>query len=334
MSRSVAAGSTIVLYCEFYSIDVTGNKVLKNPDSTPLVSIYDALHDPRDSSVDSTDALIYRASSTQVTTGIYRYSYSVPSNQITNWWFDLWEATIDGISGSAVMQFLVEGDDEGTTPLTTNLLVSITLADTIADTDGNTLEDDYEFWFTTEFSPMYSDPTLVRLYAGNWIQEISDETLSLMLYESSKLADDITPEGITIYTAFYNNARTRFVTLDAIFRLLSIPINQGGMTKSLGDLLVKREGASFIDMLNRAEKERDEWERVVNAGGNIGPGESFGPISVIKGQYDPDRYNAGRLWLRPTSNDMSGANSRIQVPGKRLFKYTMSNNLPTREDRD
>lgn len=334
MSRSVAAGSTILLYCEFYTIDVTGNKVLKNPDTPPLVSIYDALHDPRDSSITSGDALIYRASSTQVTTGIYRYSYTVPSNQITNWWFDLWEATIDGIAGSAVMQFLVEGDDEGTTPLTTNLLVTITLSDTIADTDGNTLEDDYEFWFTTEFSPMYSDPTLLRLYTGNWIRDISDETLSLMLYESSKLADDITPAGITINTTFYNNARTRFVTIDAMFRLLSIPMNQGGMTKSLGDLLVKREGASFIDMLNRAQKERDEWYRVVNSGGNIGPGESFGPISVIKGQYDPDRYNAGRLWIRPGAYDQAGANSRIKVAGKRLYKYTMSNNTPTNEDRD
>lgn len=331
MSREVEAGSSITLYAEFYDVDVTGNKVLKDPDTTPLVSIYDALHDPRDSSTNlSGDARVYRTSATQVTTGIYSYTYTVPSNQITNWWFDMWEATIDGLSGSAVMQFLVSGTDSGTTPLGYNMIVQVTLDSSIADTDGNELGDDYEFWFTTQFDPMYSDPVLIKLYAGNWVKEIPDETLLLMLYESSKLADDITPANITINTDFYNNARSRFVTADAVLRLLSIPVNQGGLTKQLGDLMVKRDGASFMDMINRIQKERDEWYRVVNAGGNIGPGESLGPMTVVKGERDPDRLNAGRLWIRPGAYDQPGANTRVSSHGKRLQQYT---NMPWKNSR-
>lgn len=323
MSREIDSGDTIVLYAEFYNFDINGNKVLTDPDTIPVVSIYDGLHDPRESGTDLvSDARLYQVAATQVTTGIYSYSYTVPASQMTNWWFDLWEATLNGISGSAVMQFLVQGTDYGTTPLSSNLIVQITLDSTISDLSGNELGDDYEFWFTTTFDPMYSDPVLVKVYAGNWVSDIADETLLIMLYESSKLADDITPTGITINTSFYNNARSRFVTADAVLRLLSIPVNQGGMMKQLGDLLVKRDGANFSDMVNRINKERDEWYRVVNAGGNIGLGESMPPISIVKGDADPDRRNAGRLWIRPGPNDTAMANGRVGLEGRRLQKYT------------
>lgn len=326
MSREIEAGSSIDLYCEFYTLDPSGNKVLKDPDSLPTVSIYSALSDPRESSTDLVnDAEAYQANSTKITTGIYRYTYSVPNNQISNWWFDVWSASIDSTTGSSVMQFYVIGDDEGTTPLTNNLIVLVTLDSTIADTDGNELGENYEMWFTTVFEPMYTDPTLMKLYAGTWIKSIPDETLMLMGYEASKLADDITPAGITINTHFYNNARQRFTTLEAILRLLAIPANQGGTTKQLGDFLVKREGASFVDMLNRLNKEREEWYRVVNAGGNIGPGESFGPMTVVKGEYDPDRLNMGRKWTEANYNDLPGANDRDYVDGKRLKQYQMKN---------
>jgi len=322
MSRSVLAGETINLYCEVYSFDTTGNKVLTDPDSTPIVSIFDAFHDPRESSTDLvTDALVYRANATRVTTGVYYYSYTPAASAMTNYWFDYWEITLDSVSGTAAMQFYVIGEEAGTTPLGNNMLVEITLDENISDTNGNSLGADYVFWFTTEFDPMYSDPKLVRLYAGNWVNGIPDETLFLMLYESSKLADDITPTGICINTSLYNNARTRFVTLDSIFRLLSIPVNQGGMTKSLGDLLVKRGEASFMNMLDRAAKERLEWRRVVNSGGNIGPGESYAPISVVKGARDPDRLNAGRRWLKPGRNDTPGVNGRVSLSGNRLQRY-------------
>ena len=49
MAREIANGETITLYAEFYELDTSGNKVLKDPDSTPVVSIYNAFNDPRGS---------------------------------------------------------------------------------------------------------------------------------------------------------------------------------------------------------------------------------------------------------------------------------------------
>jgi hypothetical protein len=325
MSRDVAAGESITLYAEFYDVDTEGNRALRDPDATPTVSIYDAFNDPRSSNTDLvTDALVYRATSTKVTTGIYRYTYTVPSSQITNWWFDLWEAELDGEAISGVMQFLVEDSDEGTSPLTNNLVIQITLDDSISDTDGNSLEEDYVFWFLTTMDPMYSDPVKLRTYAGAWLSSIPDETLMLMLYESSVLADDITPTAFSKNNPVFSNARSRFVTADAALRLLSLPVNQGGMTKSLGDFMVKREGASFIDMIGRLEKDRNTWELVVNAGGWIGPGESWGPVIAVKGEYDPDRPRIGRRWTAP-GNGVPLVNTKVRPDGRRLYYNTYKN---------
>lgn len=328
MSREVIAGETIRLYIEIYDIDPTGNKVLKNADSLPVVSIYDPLHDPRDTSTTSGDATVYRANSTLLSTGIYYYDYTSPSGVITNYYFDVWEASIGGLTGSAVMQFLVVGTDAGATPLDYNYIVEVTIDSTVADTDGNTLESNYEFWFTTAFNPMYSDPTLLKLYVGNWITSIPDETLMLMLYESSKLADDITPTG-KCQTSYFQNARSRFVTYDAALRLLSLPVNQGGMAKSLGDLFVKREGTAFIDLLDRLLKERDEWLRIVNAWDDLAPGESGAPIVAVKGQFDPDRPLIGRRWdyQLPGSQNIPGMNDKHIIYGRRLYSYYFNSNL-------
>lgn len=329
MSRTVESGNSIILYAEFYELDSEGNKVLIDPDSIPLVSIYDAFHDPRGSSIDlESDAIVYQDSATQVTTGIYSYTYTVAASQMTNNWFDRWEAAIGGVDGVAVMQFLVVGDDAGTTPLSENYVVQIILDSTISDDEGNTLEEDYEFWFTTQFDPMYSDPTLLRLHVGNWVSQIPDETLMLMLYESSKFADDITPTGRT-KDSYYKNARTRFVTYDAALRLLSIPVNQGGKTKSLGDLYVKTEGASFVNILGGLLSERDEWFRIVNAYTTIAPGESYDPIYAVKGHFDPDRRKTGRLWDPVGQGEIPAANDKHVKEGRRLYSYYYKNRSGT-----
>jgi hypothetical protein len=320
MGREVASGETILLYIEVYDNEIDGNRALKNADSIPTVSIFDQFNDPRDPVTEEGDAIVLNAVATQITTGIYRYSYTVPSGQITGFWFDRWKVIIDGIESTAVMQFLVSGNDEGTTPLIDNCVVQITIDDSVTDIDGNSLANDYEFYFLTPFSPMYSDPVRLRLEMGIWVNEISDETLTLMLYEASIAADDITPAGINIFEPLYSHARTRWVTCNAAMRLLGLPLNQGGMTKSLGDLLVKRDAANFGDMLKHLHEECGKWEAVVNAGGNIGPGESLGPIAVVKGEFDPDRRAIGRRWNSSVSA-LPYANNKLRRSGGRLYEF-------------
>ena len=152
MSREIEAGSTITLYAEFYSLDDKGNKVLKDPDETPLVSIYDAFHDPRVSSDLEADALVFESSATKVTTGIWKFNYSVPEDVMTNFWFDKWDAVVDSVEGSAIMQFLVIGTDVDDQILDKNILVTVTIDSSLEDMNGNTLSEDYVFSFLTLIS--------------------------------------------------------------------------------------------------------------------------------------------------------------------------------------
>ena len=320
--REVSSGETIVLTAEFFRFDTSGNKVMTDPDDTPLVSVYDPLHDPRDSSTDLVaDAAVYQQAATKLTTGIYQYSYTTDADIDTNWWFDVWEASVDSISGIAHMQFLIIGAELSEQVLSHNQLITVTLASTIEDTSGNQLGEEYRFAFITTFNPFYSDAKLMRAYAGSWITSVGDDTLSLMIYESSKEADLITPPYIEKNARVFYEARKNFTTYNAILKLLEMPINQGGMTKMLGDLLVKREGASFLDMINRITDNKRKWEAVVNDGGATGLNQSRPPLITSKGILDPDRRQIGRLWVTPHDGDWPVANGKTRQTPYRRWKF-------------
>ena len=320
--REVTSGETISLVAEFFRFDTTGNKIMMDPDSTPLVSIYDPLHDPRDSSTNLvTDAVVYEQAATKITTGIYQYEFTTDSDLDTNWWFDVWTAEVDGIEGIAHMQFLVLGDMQSLPVLASNQLITVTLDSTIEDVDGNLLGEDYSFSFITTFDPFYSDPKLMRLYGGSWVAAIDDATLSLMVYEASKEADWITPPYVVLNGRTFYEARKNYVTYNALLKMLEMPINQGGMTKMLGDLLVKREGASFIDMINRLTDNKRKWEAVVNDGGNTGLGQSRPPVITSKGILDPNRRDIGRLWVTPPESHWPGANGKSRESVYRRWKF-------------
>jgi hypothetical protein len=324
MARQVTAGETITLIAEFFTFNSSGNKVLQDPDNPPIVSIYDPLHDPRDSNTDiALDALIYQEPSTRLERGIYSYSYAVPATQQTNYWFDLWEATVDGISGAAHMQFLVFGDAEvdQTPVLSNNMMVTVELDSTIASTDGQELGSDYAWSFITTFSPSYSDTKLVRAYAGQWVAAVDDATILLLIYEASKEADNITPRYVTKLNPVFLEARKNFTTYSAILKMIELPVNQGGMTKMLGDLLVKREGANFIDMIKRCEENKNKFAKVVNDAGWVGPNESRPPVITSKGIFDPNRRDIGRLWVTPAENEWPVANGKSRNNARRIWRF-------------
>jgi len=73
-------------------------------------------------------------------------------------------------------------------------------------------------------------------------------------------------------------------------------------------------------------EKRDEWWRVVNAGGTIVPGQSFRPSSATKGKYDPDRRLSGRQWANPenTIYDQPGANTKATRRGGNRGRFGFS----------
>jgi len=89
----------------------------------------------------------------------------------------------------------------------------------------------------------------------------------------------------------------------------------------LGDLLVKREGANFIDMKERIQENKNKWEQVVNSAGLLGPGESWEPAIGMKGALDPDRREIGRLWVKPNEGEWAIANGKSRPNPLRIWKF-------------
>jgi hypothetical protein len=89
-----------------------------------------------------------------------------------------------------------------------------------------------------------------------------------------------------------------------------------GGKKQLGDLMIDQG-----DVVTTVDKEtvdflrerRNEWWRVVNAGGNIVPGQGLAPTYTVKGILDPDRRNVGRLW-----DDITPANFPIPTVNRKV----------------
>jgi len=242
---------------------------------------------------------------TQIATGFYEVTYT-PTDVDLNGdgsydnigsWSDLWVATIDGVPVHADFSFDVkERGDIVQQTIKNNSLIAIILSDEIASLAGLTLGSEIQLSYSTEYEPYYASTDLLRLECGSWIDGIPEDTLSLMIHWSSITADTLRPAGWT--GRILQTARTKFVIYDAALRCLQLPADVGGKKKSLGDLLIETT-SDFSSVLADIKKTRDEWERVVNAGGTIVPGQSLNPSIATRGAAY--REVSGRLWHNPRS---------------------------------
>jgi len=235
---------------------------------------------------------------TAVATGFYELEWEVPSGSDSGTYTDVWVAEIDGAQVYQVFSIVVV--DEGIIRLQSigdNILIAIVLSDTIADTDGNTLEEETSLSFSTTYNPYYASPELIRLECGGWVDQIPDDTISLMIHWSSIEANAISPSSLS-KGALADVALTKFVIYDAALRLLLLPADTGGKSKSLGDLMIKYD-SDFSKTIVELQNKREEWFRVVNARGNIVPGQGLDPTFAVKGLNDPDRRRMGRGWWSP-----------------------------------
>ena len=205
------------------------------------------------------------------------------------------------------------------------------LSNTIANATGTENLVAITMGYATIYSPLYASPDLIRLEMGRWIDYIPDSTLALMAHISSKEADFI--HGAR--TESWGNiqfARTKFVVFDSVWRCLNIP-GQGrqagyssGKKKFLGDLQIT-EGSPVtevpLEIYEYVRKQRDEWWRVVNAGGNIVPGQGLSPTIAVKGMFDPDRRLTGRLWDSPSTQTypQPSANKKVRRGNMRRGRF-------------
>jgi hypothetical protein len=207
-----------------------------------------------------------------------------------------------------------------------NNIVRLKLDKDIADLNGNALGSDYESYFTTPYTPLYSSLRRIRLDLGPLLVDVPDETIMLAILEASLQADAIRFKTITQAT-FFNQARRQYTTCLAEFILVRALLGDSSladrMSKTLGDLSVSRAGGpgNLRNILAQLEDCAASWEVSVQSGGEIHPAGSLKPQYSVKGALAEDFIFVNRQW-EPTSgvgvhSSQSAANSSRYASGRR-----------------
>jgi len=267
----------------------------------------------------------------KVDTGFYYYESAF--NEVGRW-TETWTATINGEPLAfekdidVINQPVITAADCG---LDFNSLIVIKLSKDIASEDDIVLGSDLFYSFSTEYNPFYCSTEMLRMEMGTWVDLVPDDTLALAIHWSSLEADNIT--GVRPTSERYLFARTRFVMYDAAIKLFSMPVGasspSSGKQKQLGDLLIQNGGGidfNLKQLVDELKTERDEWWRVVNAGGCIVQGQGLGPTYASKGERRADKNQRSREWhdpwnepfLQPTQNSM------YRKHGEKKYKHGYS----------
>jgi hypothetical protein len=315
--NGVLAGESITLRV----VVTDGSGELRNTDSLPAVYIYDQSVDDSELIQEEVDAATFASAfagpltPTLVAPGFYELTYTVPEGSTGGDWHDVWVGALNGVATTSIQRFAVtEGGLITTQSITYNQMIVIELDSSITNQlRTSSLREDIILTFSTVYKPYYASIELVRQEAGPWIEYVPDDTLALMIHWSSLEVDFIAPPCKC--TADFKRARTRFVVYDTALKALTLPGgayasalgSSAGDSKSLGELAIKKgnpvgsvlSGGVDLDTIKYFRGKREEWWRVVNAGGCIVPGEGLGPSFAVKGKYDPDKRLTGRLWEDP-----------------------------------
>jgi len=258
MSRGAQLrGQDITLTAIF--LDAAGERA----DPTGLtIEVYPPGEDPRSDDVTTDDAWVYNVSLTgtgsgpyassakivKMGTGWYQYNFTVPIDADTDTAYDRWQGTLNGQALDETFTFIIVGGGSasvGANPLLNNNMFFIQLDEDIASTDGYTLGDDYTFYYTTTYDPLYSSIRRIRLELGPFIEEVPDDTINLAIFEASLEADALTfgPVSLTGNALqFFNFARRQYVTcVTELILLGAITSDSGGggaKSKRLADLSI------------------------------------------------------------------------------------------------
>ena len=252
----------------------------------------------------------------KIATGFYEVEFTIPADSDEDddkgSWSDIWRAEINGIEVYSKFSFKVEPKgDVIVQNIGQNTVIAIILSEEISDTTGNTLKEETQLSYSTTYNPYYASVDLLRLEAGSWLDTVPDDTISLMIHWSS-IEADAWSKGAGTSGPIFETARTKFVIYDAVLRALQLPADVGGKKKQLGDLLIEKSGGAE-GVLTDLRNTRDEWLRVVNAGGKIVPGQGLSPTTAKIGAAVRD-YIPGRRWHKPSLVDFKqpSQNSRFQ----------------------
>ncbi len=133
----------------------------------------------------------------------------------------------------------------------TEYTINIKSSGLYGENTGYMLED-YEFFFTSEYCPLWSTATSVRLAAGPIIDAIPDDTVNRMIYKMSLKAIQLFFSGTNYYGCTWDTvpeALFRWVTCSAGMMALNAAIaggatGGGNTTKRLGAMSISYDGGN------------------------------------------------------------------------------------------
>lgn len=334
MDRRACKGTTITLAVEF--TDADGNLV--DPDTSPSVSIFDEEHDPSAPGTVDADALVLNATDssygevgqtgnyyvTYVETGRYTYQYDIDALADAGTWFDRWSASINGNTVTAVLEFTVVAGNglviEGRQLFDNNLVVLTIYTDAITDEDGNALEEDYQAYFTTTYSPLYSSARRMQLRMGEMLRGIPEDTINLAIYKHS-LDLDAFMTNVTIAAGcsnYYYFIRNRYVECAATLELVNpksaLIADLVNSRKHLGDLDISAGNTGRNIGIKGLEECVNTCRRVLMSGCTISQDTGIRATTVVRGEYLESRPVFGREWEPtriPGGSDVGAANDWV-----------------------
>jgi len=192
----------------------------------------------------------------------------------------------------------------------------------------NPLQSDYNFVFTSTYSPLYMGYNVIRLNIGPMLQMamayVPDDTINRFIYESSKHADNIFPYSIDSsdipwYVKEFVTYQTK---LNALYSAIMLFAASGaGIKKTLADLTVEIDARglmpALLPILDDYRKLRDYYLELVEAGSDSGPQ----PVWVTRAQSDSRRPITDESWRRLPMRDVR-SDSNIPVETKIKWWYT------------
>lgn len=154
---------------------------------------------------------------------------------------------------------IVDGNDcfivLGST-LTTNTEYIIDIKKGLPGTTFEPMIEPYQFWFTTQYCPLFATITKVRMLAGPFIESFTDDTINRYIYRNSLYAVDIYnanmgtsvpydyfgcgPDGIPEELRSYVECKTAYDLLSIIAKMSGTGLSQ---SKHLGDMTISYTGS-------------------------------------------------------------------------------------------
>jgi len=213
--------------------------------------------------------------------------------------------------------------------LNLNDIVSVYLSSEIKSSDGEALAE-YESYFTTEMSPMYSSVYEIRRIVGLYIQDISDDIINQLIHTYSLVALDL---ASCKTDAKWDRFAGTWVALKVSHVLITNTedferAGNGKIFKQLGDMSVSKERATnteagIVKMLNHLECELYKYEHAVRnclpplmdcLGLSDWKARAYVPELaqlVERGVKDPNKPIVGRTWGYYDKGTLSADNEVI-----------------------